>query len=53
MSPFSQIYDTWVTIVIIVFLFVCFLYLTDLLSLLIINTNCNFILKLLQYCIFK
>ena len=53
MSPFSQIYDTWVTIVIIGFLFVCFLYLTDLLSLLIINTNCNFILKLLQYCIFK
>ena len=37
--------DTWLTIVIIVFLI-------GLLSLLIIGINCNFILKLLQYCNF-
>ena len=37
--------DTWLTVVIIVFLI-------GLLSLLIIGINCNFILKLLQYCNF-
>jgi len=41
----NHIDDTWLTIVIIVFLI-------GLLSLLIISINCYFILKLLQYCIF-